>query len=310
MAIKRRGTYEAVVDNTVSKHSPVKKIQQLAKYHELPDWMKDNHFILGSYVSETSSFKACFRSLTYVHNESANIYTHLIPALVSPTLAVFFAFILFQQNAFEQTFNHSAVAVDYVVCSLFLFGLFGCFMCSACFHCFKSHSHKIAIVGNKLDYLGIVLLISTSLIGIIYYAFIDKPNLYSIMISVTVILAIVCATVSLDDNFRRPEWRPFRASMFVSFGLWGGVPVLVGLYTYGKEETVQRCGLKFIILEAIFYILGASIYALRVPERLAPGSFDLLGSSHQIFHVLVVIAAVCHGMALVGSYNYSKLTRV
>ena len=29
--------------------------------------------------------------------------------------------------------------------------------------------------------------------------------------------------------------------------------------------------------------------ASRVPERLAPGKFDYAGSSHQIFHLLVVL---------------------
>ena len=40
--------------------------------------------------------------------------------------------------------------------------------------------------------------------------------------------------------------------------------------------------------------LGAAIYALRVPERWNPGAFDLICSSHQLFHLCVVAAALVH----------------
>ncbi len=40
--------------------------------------------------------------------------------------------------------------------------------------------------------------------------------------------------------------------------------------------------------------LGAVLFALRVPERWKPGAFDLFFSSHQLFHVCVVTAALVH----------------
>lgn len=42
------------------------------------------------------------------------------------------------------------------------------------------------------------------------------------------------------------------------------------------------------------YIAGAVNYALRYPERKHPRTFDILGSSHQIFHVAVLAAAYMH----------------
>jgi adiponectin receptor len=37
------------------------------------------------------------------------------------------------------------------------------------------------------------------------------------------------------------------------------------------------------------------IYAFKLPESLfAPGRFDLVGASHQIWHLLVVLAAYLH----------------
>lgn len=43
---------------------------------------------------------------------------------------------------------------------------------------------------------------------------------------------------------------------------------------------------------------GAFIYAARIPERWMPGKLDLLGHSHQIWHLTVVLAALVHYKAI------------
>ncbi len=43
---------------------------------------------------------------------------------------------------------------------------------------------------------------------------------------------------------------------------------------------------------------GAAIYASRIPERWMPGKLDLIGHSHQLWHVAVVLAALVHYKAI------------
>ena len=45
-------------------------------------------------------------------------------------------------------------------------------------------------------------------------------------------------------------------------------------------------------------------FQARWPERSWPGSFDIWGSSHQIFHVLVVMAAASHLYGLLKTFDY------
>lgn len=40
----------------------------------------------------------------------------------------------------------------------------------------------------------------------------------------------------------------------------------------------------------------------RIPERLAPGRFDIWGSSHQIFHVAILCAMYMHVTALLQGF--------
>ena len=44
--------------------------------------------------------------------------------------------------------------------------------------------------------------------------------------------------------------------------------------------------------------VGATLYAMRIPECIYPGKFDLAFSSHQIFHICVVVAATIHYKAI------------
>ncbi|KHJ33493.1 putative mpr-like gpcr protein [Erysiphe necator] len=117
-------------------------------------------------------------------------------------------------------------------------------------------------------------------------------------------LGLACAAVTVFDRFRTPAWRPYRATMFIAMGLSAIFPVIHGLKLYGLQGMQSRMGLKELVLEGIFYILGACLYAARWPERLNPGLFDIWGSSHQIFHILVLIAAGFHFFSLRTAYNY------
>lgn len=104
--------------------------------------------------------------------------------------------------------------------------------------------------------------------------------------------------------FRTPEWRPYRAMMFIGLGVSGVFPVIHGVAIYGFQELNERMGLKFVIAQGALYILGAGIYAARVPERLSPRTFDIWGSSHQTFHVLVVMAAATHLVGMVRAFDF------
>jgi len=42
------------------------------------------------------------------------------------------------------------------------------------------------------------------------------------------------------------------------------------------------------------YIGGALIYVFRIPERWYPGTFDLFGHSHGIFHMAVILGCSIH----------------
>lgn len=54
----------------------------LLSFDEMPEWFKreSNQWILYGYRPISGSIYTSLYSLSYIHNESVNIYTHLIPA--------------------------------------------------------------------------------------------------------------------------------------------------------------------------------------------------------------------------------------
>lgn len=275
---------------------------QLYDFDDIPLWQKDNEYIIKGYVKETNSFKHIFLSLFFLHNETVNIYTHLLPgifcfAVIVPTLEIS----LFKKFS-------TTTLTDYLVINYFFLGAFICFMMSASFHCIKAHSEKVSIFGNKLDYLGIVALIVSSMISLLFYGFYDSFKTFLFFGSITTLLGIICTVISLDDKFRAREWRAKRATMFVIFGLSAVLPLFYGLAAYGYKETCAKIGFNWVLLEGVFYITGASLYGLRYPEKSFPGKYDFFFNSHQIFHVLVIAGASSHYIGLMKSYEYVHKT--
>eukprot|EP00164_Ancoracysta_twista_P008960 GFYU01013114.1.p1 GENE.GFYU01013114.1~~GFYU01013114.1.p1 ORF type:complete len:130 (-),score=31.13 GFYU01013114.1:1-390(-) len=60
--------------------------------------------------------------------------------------------------------------------------------------------------------------------------------------------------------------------------------------------------LQGMALMLFLYGIGVVIYVLKIPERLAPGRFDVWFHSHQLWHVFVLAAAVVHFFTCLAAY--------
>lgn len=93
----------------------------------------------------------------------------------------------------------------------------------------------------------------------------------------------------MHPSFTTPHYRPIRAGVFMGLGLSGVIPCIHTVILDGFFHSVIQGSLGWLILMAVLYLSGATIYAVRVPERLFPGRFDIWVS----FIVLYVIISFC-----------------
>lgn len=139
-------------------------------WDDLPSWQQDNHYIHSGYRPASESFGKSFASLGYLHNESVNIYSHLLGALLFSGAG----FVLY--TALKPRYE-TATPSDVMAFGCFFAGAAACLGMSATYHAISNHSPIVARYGNKLDYVGIVFLITGSFIPSIFYGFYCHPHL-------------------------------------------------------------------------------------------------------------------------------------
>ena len=100
--------------------------------------------------------------------------------------------------------------------------------------------------------------------------------------------------MTLWERFNRPEFRAWRALTFVSLALLSAIPVIHYMVEKGFYTSMMEGSMQCTLIMGALYLTGALLYAARIPERFIPGKCDIWFQSHQIFHVLVIVAAFVH----------------
>lgn len=160
---------------------PLQQVQKLLHWDDLPHWLQDNSYIHTHYRLPSNSFSKSLASLFYLHNQTVNVYSHLVPAILSIPISYFLYIVL--RPRYE-----SATKEDLVMFACFFLGFVLCLGMSATYHLVCNHSPRINRLGNQLDYVGIVLLITGSFVPSVYYGFWCKRELqmgYWTMVSIS-----------------------------------------------------------------------------------------------------------------------------
>lgn len=160
----------------------------LLSYDEIPGWHQDNDFILHGYRPESRSAKACLASWLYLHNETVNIFSHLIPALVFLTAEAWIF-------SFFKAHYPQAKSVEQFIFAFFLLTAFVCFGLSATYHTMMNHSAKVSNLWLRIDFVGIVVLILGDFISGVYVGFYCEPTLQKVYWAmVGEIMSFCCVT--------------------------------------------------------------------------------------------------------------------
>lgn len=168
-----------------------------------------------------------------------------------------------------------------------------CLAGSAIYHLFGTANSSWSTVLATLDFVGITALIVGSFVPILFYGFYEQRFFRTLYLSLICGLGGVLLVLALTPLFHLERYRELRTLLFASLGLSGAVPVLHMLF-HNEFNELSRFVLLGTCLTGGAYLCGTAFYISRFPEVLAPGRFDLALSSHNIWHVAVVLAACLH----------------
>ena len=241
--------------------------------------------LLTGYRPETSPW-GCVKSCFYLHNESVNIWSHLLGAM------------LFGFGAYGEL---EASGGEWSYCAAYCSAVTFCFVCSSIFHIFNNvqRLHTAALIG---DLCGIFCLVIASVGSHTYMAFGRNP-IYGIwplahtcMCAVVAVVscAILCFRVATcSDPAKHGALKGVLPAVLLgcSFSYWL-VAVAHVASVEGAEIALKLVGL--IGPEWLAWAGGMTIWKLRYPEAAFPYTFDFFFSSHNIHHIACVFNAIWH----------------
>jgi len=131
----------------------------------------------------------------------------------------------------------------------------------------------------------------------IIYPFACEPlyearNFFIILILTTSTLTFISLFHPTLQSYR---FRPYRGIVFVVLGVSGILPlVYLGNLEAENKIYISDYSLYSYLYGGIFFVIGVVFFITNTPERFKAKSFDIIGSSHQIFHVCVLAGVFIH----------------
>jgi adiponectin receptor len=266
------------------KPSTVKVLQrkywnawQYLSYAEIPDWMQDNDLI-KEYYRPQLSFGLALLTLFELHNETVNVWSHLLGLCAFTFLTIWFK-MSWQGLIFQLALIYTLAA-------------------SVSAHLLYIVNKDFCRILWKLDHVGIAISCTAAFFPICFYIF-DRI-LAIIYVSITCFIAVFVISCSLFDQFHTMAFRPYRVAIQLMFPTWSIAPMVHAFYMSANNE-IQLRNLVIVVAAIAVEILGASIFLYRITEKYY--QVNLIGSSHNIMHCVVLIG---HGMFFYAVYNLYK----
>ncbi|EFN56054.1 hypothetical protein CHLNCDRAFT_52154 [Chlorella variabilis] len=250
---------------------PAGRQHQLYSFLDAPEALRFNKFIRSGYRAGLS-YPQCCRSMLSLHNETGNIWTHLLPALLLVVLVLGGQLQAWQGARLAFAANVGSIAA--------------CFLGSVLYHtCMANHHQHDHWL--KLDVCGILLVLVGGGHMVLWWGLYCHPAARATFALLYYGCAAGCVWAALRARTAAGRGLPMLALLLVRISAFAArlllEPPSVALQHYAAMEV---CSLA-----------GGLLNVLRIPERwLQPedpttaAPLDFFLNSHQIMHVLVAAA--------------------
>lgn len=237
-------------------------------YYELPFPWRENRFVIHGYRFYDSYTKCLLSIINWYgwHNETTNIWSHLIGAAYS-------AFLLF--HGFSETAVYQSAKIPsgaIWMANFFLVASIKCFMFSVTWHtcngfCNLRQRSRCAC----FDYSGITILITASIMTTEFVCLSShsgSPYTVTLLLYMIISFALGAGGVFMNwsPKFDRPESRPFRIAFYILLASMGGLSFVHSSCLNGLAYTSSLMRPVFM-KSLIWYLTGVGFYGSFIPER-------------------------------------------
>lgn len=222
-------------------------------------------------------------SMLQVNNQTINVWTHIIG----------FLFIAYRAYGLSLTFDFVNDPTARPL-GAGLVGMIIILACSSFAHTFSERSEQVHCCCFFVDFAAISIYCMTCSVMSHAY-FVRDKSLGTFLVAwsrpVSVYLAVQYTVMSCFTKIWLPREHWLRKSLQAAAGLllylWIVLPLIYRyLWPCHRDNT-----LALHVHHVILFHISVLVYAAHIPERLFPGTFDFIGHSHNIHHILQVMTA-------------------
>uniref|UniRef100_A0A9J7X137 Progestin and adipoQ receptor family member VI n=3 Tax=Cyprinus carpio TaxID=7962 RepID=A0A9J7X137_CYPCA len=260
------------------------RLPQLFDIHQVPKVFREDG-IMSGYRHPRSSALDCILSSFQMTNETVNIWTHFLPTWY-----------------FLWRFSMLCTSLDFLTDSytwpLLVYMLLICLypFTSSCAHTFSSMSAEARHICYFFDYGALSLYSLGCAITYGSYAMPDcwvNSWLHQHFVTIGVANSLFCTSMSCYSRFVELQFphksKILRTAAFIVPFLFDSFPLFYRLLSCCWGSCSPSEALASHSYHLLFAFLTCFLFASHLPERLAPGRFDYIGHSHQLFHVCAVV---------------------
>lgn len=262
--------------------------------HEVPAYTREPYIKTGYRFGENISLHQCVATLFTVHNETFNIWSHIFATIATISYAVWY---LSEQQVIGNAKTYPLIC--FAICVALALST------SAFAHLFCCMSWRVRNACFYLDYASISLSTFSAGQAYIFYSRPLDAN-SSVLYQNPYIFLTISLTLSGMNMFlsclsrHRLLWYRFliRTGLYLIKFLFDISPFVSRCFI--TQSTCNSSTVFHFNRMFLCFAISGVVNASRMPERFAPGVFDLLGHSHHVFHVLIAIG---NYHAFVGFYE-------
>lgn len=262
---------------------------ELLHWRDMPQHLQFNPYVLTGY-RPLQSWAGCLKSLFYFHNETINILTHGVSLIY--IVAVLPGLLPWHSGGFA-----------YFLSLCHLLGALAPWCGSFLYHLFMNHTRGEALYQRllQLDMLGIWVSQSIGAIPMVTATVYCAPAPLRFLA-----LAVYCLGSLLGLYKAMRAWSPWERRLCFA------APFCMRVLLAGARAARLGGGdphaILHVVLQDAVSLGGGVIGALHIPEKWFPGSVDRCLNSHNIMHVLVVLAV--YSMHQVTTLDLAWMSRV
>ncbi|KAM9316494.1 membrane progestin receptor epsilon [Gastrophryne carolinensis] len=286
----------------------------LLRWDEVPDDFVEC-FILSGYRRLHLSAQECLASIFQPTNETLNFWTHFVPLLL---FALRFARVLLGHGG--EPLGHGGEPLAWHEPALlplwcYASGVLLTLAMSCTAHVFSCRSLRLRAAFFFLDYASISYYGFASTVAYSHYLLprlslldpaVMTPYLRSLgwqsldyelllalyrplVLPVAFVLALTCTVACCKSRSEDCSY-PFAVRTFVfAMPLSMALPVMIESLMFDLSS--RDPGLCAHFYRRYFWLLVAAFFNIsKIPERFLPGRFDIIGHSHQLFHIFTFLS--------------------